>query len=116
LEAAGFEILEAGGGEEGLRKVQSDSPDLVILDVIMPDDHEGFAIARRIREELKLTSLPILILTAVHDVKKSAYRFAPDEQYLPVDHFLDKPVPTEVLVRKVEDMLGLHREEPAEPL
>ena len=88
----------------------------MILDVIMPEAYEGFELARRIREELKLTDLPILMLTAVHDVKQPPYRFAPHADYLPVDHLLDKPVSPEVLVRKVEDLLNLHREEPEEPL
>ena len=82
----------------------------------MPSEYEGFDLARRIREELKLNDLPILMLSAVHDVKKLPYRFAPDGTHLPVDAFLDKPVPPETLVRKVCEMLSLHREEPQEPL
>jgi len=116
LEPSGFEICEAAGPDEGFEKVRSESPDLVILDVLMPSEFEGFEVARRIREELNLRELPILMLTAVHDVKKPPYRFAPDDQYLPVDGFLDKPVPPDALVRKVKEMLDLHREEPKEPL
>jgi len=116
LEAAGFEVSEAGDAEAGFRQVSSADPDLVILDVLMPSEYEGFDLARRIREELKLSELPILMLSAVHDVKKPPYRFAPDKAYLPVDGFLDKPVPPELLVRKVQEMLGLHREQPEEPL
>ena len=56
------------------------------------------------------------MLSAVHERKKPPYRFAPDEVYLPVDEFLDKPVPSDALVRKIQEMLGLHREEPEEPL
>ena len=116
LEAAGFEVSEAADADAGFQKVRSESPDLVILDVIMPNEYEGFELARRIREELRLNDLPILMLSAVHSVKRPAYRFAPDEVYLPVDEFLDKLVPSGVLVRKVREMLGLHREEPEEPL
>ena len=116
LEAAGLEVSEADDADTGFEKVRTYKPDLVILDVLMPSEYEGFDLARRIREELKLNDLPILMLSAVHDVKKPPYRFAPDEGYLPVDAFLDKPVPPETLVRKVREMLGLHREEPQEPL
>jgi len=116
LEAAGFEVSEADDADAGFQKVRSENPDLVILDVIMPNEYEGFELARRIREELGLKNLPILMLSAVHDVKRPPYRFAPDEVYLPVDEFLDKPVPSGVLVRKAREMLGLHREEPEEPL
>ena len=116
LEQAGFEVCEAGDAEAGFRQVSSDEPDLVILDVLMPRDYEGFDLSRRIREELKLTELPILMVTAVHDVKKPPYRFAPNQDYLPVDAFLDKPVRPEVLLRKVREMLHIHREKPEQPL
>jgi len=116
LEAAGFDISEAADADEGYRKVQSEKPDLVILDVLMPSEYEGFELARRIRTELGLRELPILMLTAVHDVKQPPFRFVPDETYLPVDAFIDKPAPPEVLIRKIREMLSLHREEPKEPL
>ena len=116
LESGDFAVSEAGSPEEGLSKVVAEKPDLVILDVLMPRDYEGFEVARRIREELKLTTLPILMLSAVHDVKETPYHFEPREPYLPVQAFLDKPVAPETLLRKVQDMLGTHRQEPEEPL
>ena len=116
LEAADFEVSEAATPEEGFDRIRFESPDLVILDVIMSEGYEGFDLAKRIRDELKLTELPILMLTAVHEVKQPLFRFTPDEDYLPVDRLLDKPVPSDVLVAKVKDLLNLHREEPKEPL
>jgi len=116
LEAAGFEVSEAGDADAGFQKVCAETPDLVILDVLMRNEYEGFDLARRLREELRLSDLPILMLTAVHSVKQPPYRFVQDEVYLPVDAFLDKPVPSDLLVRKVREMLGIHREQPEEPL
>ncbi len=72
LEKNGFEVISAYNPEEGLQKVQSENPDLVILDVLMPSDFEGFEVARTIREKLKLLKLPIILLTAVHGKKKGA--------------------------------------------
>ena len=116
LEKEGFEISEAANADEGFDKVQSEKPDLLILDVLMPSDYEGFDLARKIREGLGMHKLPILMLTAVHDVKKVPYRFAPDDTWLPVDVFLDKPVSPSTLAQKVKEALGIHREEPKEPL
>jgi CheY-like chemotaxis protein len=107
LEKNGFEVVSAYNPEEGLEKVQSENPDLVILDVLMPSNFEGFEVARTIREELKLLKLPIILLTAVHGEKKVPYRFAPHEQWLPVDYFFDKPVAHEVLVAKVKEFLNI---------
>ena len=106
LEANGFEVCSAYDAEEGIEKIRSEKPDLVVLDVLMPRDYEGFEVALKVREELKLRELPILMLSAVHEVKKVPYRFAPDDAYLPVDFFLDKPVEPKDLVEKIREMLG----------
>jgi len=116
LEAHDFEMEEAATPDEGIGKILSVEPDLVILDVMMPTDYEGFDVAREIREKHKLIDLPILMLTNVHSVKKVPYRFAPDEDYLPVDVFLDKPIEPEQLVATIQEMLGERREEPEHPL
>jgi len=107
LEEKGFSVVSAYGPEEGLQMVQSEKPDLIILDVLMPDNYEGFDVARTIREKLGLRELPIILLTAVHMEKKVPYRFAPHEEYLPVDYFFDKPVQPEVLVTKVKELLNI---------
>jgi hypothetical protein len=52
----------------------------------------------------------------VHDVKKVPYRFAPDEDYLPVDVFLDKPTELDALIDIIREVLGERREEPEHPL
>ncbi|MCK9243843.1 MAG: response regulator [Candidatus Marinimicrobia bacterium] len=98
--------------EAGLKKIKNQTPDLVVLDVMMPLEFEGFELARKIREELRLTVLPIIILSCIHDRKEIPYRFAPDRDYLPVDVFLDKPVNPKNLLEKVENLLGQRREIP----
>jgi CheY-like chemotaxis protein len=116
LKGEDFEVEEATAGKEGVSKVLDWQPDLVILDVIMEEDLEGFKVARVLREEHNLMDLPILMLTAVHSVREVPYRFAPDEEYLPVDVFMDKPIEPDELIKTVEDMLGERREEPVYPL
>jgi CheY-like chemotaxis protein len=116
LEAHGFEVDTATTPEGGINKVLSIAPDLVVLDVMMPTGYEGFDVARELREEHNLTELPIVILTNVHNVREVPYRFAPDEDYLPVDVFLDKPVDPEALVDVIKEVLGERREELEYPL
>ncbi len=106
LESRGFEVCAAYTAEEGLEKVRDEEPDLVILDVMLPDGYEGFEVARHVREELGQRDLPILMLTSIHARKQVPYRFAPDDEWVPVDVFLDKPVEPEMLVKKVIEMLG----------
>ena len=107
LEKNNFSVASAYNPKEGIEKIKSEKPDLVILDVMMPSGFEGFDVAVKIREELKLVELPIIILTAVHDVKKVPYRFAPDSNYLPVDYFYDKPVAPDMLIEKIKEVLNI---------
>ena len=102
LEKNAFQVISAYNADEGIQKVRSEKPDLIILDVLMPQDYEGFDVARKIREDLKMRELPIILLSAVHTVKKVPYRFAPHE-----DYFFDKPVESQVLVSKIKELLNI---------
>ena len=106
LASSGYEIISALNGEEGLEKIASEKPDLVVLDIMMTTEFEGFEVARKIREDMKLHDLPIIILSSIHEAKKVPYRFAPDDTWLPVDLWLDKPVDPDVLLEKVKTALG----------
>jgi len=116
LKAHDLEMETATTPDDGIKKVLSTEPDLVVLDVMMPTGYEGFDVAREIREKHNLRDLPIVILTSVHSVRKVPYRFAPDENYLPVDVFLDKPIDPDALVDTIKELLGERREEPEYPI
>ncbi len=116
LEAHNFQVETYSTAQEGVSKILSVKPDLIVLDVIMETDYEGFEVARTLREEHNLRDLPIIMFSNIHSLKKIPYRFAPDEEYLPVDVFLDKPIEAEALVRTIKELLGELREEPRHPL
>ncbi len=63
LEGDGHSVLEAGTGVEALTVVAAARPDLILLDLRLPDAH-GFDLARRLREDPRTASVPILALTA----------------------------------------------------
>ena len=106
LRKAGFDVDTAQTPDEGLQKIRDGAPDAVVLDVMMPSNYEGFRVAKAIREDLALRELPVVILTNLHEKKKVPYRFAPDQTYLPVDVFLDKPVAPDRLVETLQELLG----------
>jgi CheY-like chemotaxis protein len=65
LEPAGFVVINAGGGREGIELAKSKRPDLVLLDLMMPDVN-GFAVVEALRADPATRQTPIMILTARH--------------------------------------------------
>jgi CheY-like chemotaxis protein len=110
LEAAGYEVKEAANTEEGRRLVLETKPDLIILDVMMDSTTAGFQLALELHnraddsEFKEIRNTPIIMLTAIHST--TPLRFAPDEDYLPVQTFLEKPVDPELLLTKVRGFIG----------
>ena len=63
LEKINYKVIEAFNGEEALRKIEEDSPDLLILDVMMPKMN-GLEVCRRIKSNEKTRLIPVVMLTA----------------------------------------------------
>ena len=63
LEYEGHEVFEAGSGEEGLRLASLHRPDLIVLDVMLPEK-DGFSVLRRLRELDEIAKVPVIFLTA----------------------------------------------------
>ena len=58
----GFDTSEAGEGEQGLKKIKEEKPDLVLLDLILPSI-DGFEVLSRMKEDPKLSAIPVIILS-----------------------------------------------------
>jgi len=103
LEDEGYEVLLAEDGEAGVRSVERDRPDCVLLDVRMPGT-DGFAVCTRIRALPEAADTPVVFLTALRDVDTfdQALRAGGDD-------FLTKPVRPTELVLRVQAALRLRR-------
>ena len=110
LEANGYQFFSARNSAEGLRRLKELEPDLIILDVMMDTATEGFQTALTLRsaapdsEYAAYRDTPILMLTSVHDT--TTLRFAPDDDYLPVDAFVDKSADPDEVLAQVRALLG----------
>ena len=108
LEKKNYNVIAAYDPEEGNETLKREMPDLIILDVMFGSKGEpkGFDFAQRLRYNKLFAGIPILMLTAIN-AKKPYFNFSPDTdgEYLPVDSFLDKPIQSDELFRKVEDLL-----------
>lgn len=108
LESKGYSVISSADPDEGFQKAGDEKPNLIILDVMFGSKQEarGFDFALRLRQDKGLAGIPVLMLTAVN-LKYPQFGFShqTDDEYLPVDDFIDKPVQPEVLLKKVEEML-----------
>ncbi|HEY9910227.1 MAG TPA: response regulator [Thermosynechococcaceae cyanobacterium] len=100
LEAEGYSVDTADSGTIALSKIESMPPDLVLLDVMMPDMN-GFEVTQRIRQNDQLPFIPILLLTA-HDQASAAQGLN-----LGANDFIRKPVNLDELLARVKAFLRL---------
>ncbi|MBW1713930.1 MAG: response regulator [Deltaproteobacteria bacterium] len=105
LEAAGMVPLAAYGGAEGLDKARNENPDLIILDVMMPDI-DGFAVAKELSADDKLKDIPLIMLSAVVEhMGETSYAPHSASRDLEADDWFDKPVDPRALVDRVKELL-----------
>lgn len=99
LEAAGFSVITAQDGEEGLKKTYDENPDLIILDIYLPGI-DGCELCRRIKNDPRTKDMPVIFLTAAtqkEDIKKAIDAGC--------DLFLSKPFDPLKLVEMAEKIL-----------
>ena len=93
--------------EGAARKIAEDKPDLVILDVMFPDNPvAGFDLAREIRRAAAIKDLPILMLTGINQEFPMDFSGKDiDPNWLPIQDFIEKPAKVATLLRKVNRLL-----------
>lgn len=106
LEECGYRITTAFSVDQCFESLETEKPDLIVLDVMMARLNSGFDVSRKLKKDPQTKDIPILMLTGV-DVQYS-FEFgeaAGDEAWLPVEDFVDKPVEAPELVRRIERLL-----------
>ena len=101
LEGNGFAVSTAAGGVEALEKIQANKPDLVLLDVMMPDI-SGYTVCQRLRADEATSLLPIIMVTALDDLERvKAIEMGADD-------FLCKPINQAELFARVKSLLRIN--------
>ena len=101
LEAHGYRVLTASDGASGLALARQERPDLMILDVMMATQTEGFEVSRKIPESPELRAMRVLLVTGIRKAMHLPFRFERDDTWLPVSEILEKPVAPEQLLAEV---------------
>ena len=99
LELSGYDVISAFDGLQGFTLAKQELPDLIVLDVMMPDV-DGYTVAKRVRENASTAEIPILMLTAMGQLEDKVKGFD-----IGVDDYLVKPFEMDELKVRVRALL-----------
>jgi DNA-binding response OmpR family regulator len=102
LKKAGHEVTSAHSRENGMKLVKSADPELVLLDIMMAEPDDGIAMAQDLRRQG--FDKPILIMSSIDKVTGMSY--GRDDEMVPVDDFVEKPVKSATLIKKIDALLA----------
>ncbi len=107
ISSHGYDVLTAENPDQARGKLENDTIDLIVLDVMMVKDSDGFNLAQSLKADPKYKHIPIIMATAVNQ-KQTAFTFGKDTDgsFLPVDKFMEKPIKADELLAAIE---GLQR-------
>lgn len=106
LRRFGYDVLSANNTVDGLQYIQTEKPDLLILDIMMATMDEGLQFAVKIRQNEELHRLPIIIVSAQPDTEKGYARSLDDDlDWIAADLFMEKPVDPQALKHNIELLL-----------
>jgi CheY-like chemotaxis protein len=110
LEGNGHEVVIMTDPDNLAAGVMEVHPDLIILDIIFPEDpNAGFAAARELHKTQKVKEIPVLLLSAVNKLSEMSFGFSEadiSEDFMPVKGFIEKPVEPAILLSKIAELLG----------
>lgn len=106
LGSAGYSVASAASAAEAMKALQAKKPDLILLDIMMETDTEGFHLAYKLREDERFKDIPIIVLTCIE--AKTGEMLDPTKagDFLPVQAFLRKPLDAATLKKKVAELVG----------
>jgi two-component system alkaline phosphatase synthesis response regulator PhoP len=105
LQSKKYDVVTAYDGVEGMEQAIKEKPDLIVLDVMMPQK-DGYTLCKELKADPDLRRIPVLLLTAVVS-HISTTRFTQQMgMETEADDFIDKPVEPQVLVDRIEALLA----------
>lgn len=114
LSADGYQVSSASDGKEGLQKIKTEQPDLIMVDIMMESLFEGFSLLSSIRtspEYEPFRLIPILMVSSVRSDTGSRFSFEDETMGdIPVpDAYLDKPLKAKDLLEKVQSLISRNK-------
>ena len=106
LTSEGYSVIYAYNGSEGLDIAKDKHPDLIILDVMMTHDTEGFEVSREVDKNPELKNTKIIMVTGITKEMNLPFKFEPDKSWIPVDEIMEKPVAPDDLLKAIRSKIG----------
>ena len=105
----GYRVLTAESGEEALKLLENEVPDIIFLDLMMEHYDTGFTLSYQIRKDDRFKNVPLVMLSGVASQTGRRFDKQTDElkKWSKLDAFVDKPVTGKQLLKVVEEKLGL---------
>ncbi len=108
LESHSYNVISADNKVEGMKKIKTEKPDLIILDVMMDTLSDGFEMAQDLRKIDEFKNLPIILLTGIDSKTGVNFKSAfGNTEMIPVDIYLEKPIEPTKLLKKISELLSL---------
>ena len=106
LSSVGYKVSYAYQAEKGIELALQGQPDLILLDIMFagPPGPDGVEISRQLHADPVLKDTPVIILSGVKKVLDLPVKLAPDEDYMPVKAFLEKPFKPNELLATIEEI------------
>ncbi len=109
LESKSYDVVVSYDGKEGLEKAQTEEPNLIILDVMMPE-MDGYEVCAKLKSDPKYRHIPILLLTAVGEAIPTTSYTKEMGMKIEADDYIPKPVELNELVERVENLFRISTE------
>ena len=104
LEGEGYETVSAADGDEAIRTIRAEKPDLVVLDVIMSSILDGLNVTQQLQADPEHKDIPILMVTSIANTDYAA--LFPTDEYVHISAFVTKPISPDVLTAQVKRLLA----------
>lgn len=105
LEHNNYEVVTATNVKVAEEILKTNGINLIILDVMMENDSDGFNFAQKLKNNEKTNKIPIIMATAVNQRTKFKFNIEEDGDFLPVEKFMEKPIDPDDLIVTIRGLL-----------
>ncbi|MCK4658312.1 MAG: response regulator transcription factor [Phycisphaerae bacterium] len=106
LESQGYEVKCCLTGPDGVAAARADTPDLILLDIMLSSPSEGFHLAYDLSKDDELKDVPIIMLSAIGSMMGMDYAQELGSDYIRAEKFLDKPIDAQTLLSAIDEVLN----------